>query len=593
METFLIYLLKSAGLLSIFYLAYVVLLKQETGFQGNRRFLLGGILASAVLPAIYFTKKVAVETLHFSSNDLPISSSGTANGITSNFGIWEVLGSIYFLIAFYFIIRLASQLYNIYKLIRKNKIHRSKRLKFIKTETAVSPFSFFQFIVYNPKAHCQQDLKMILQHEKIHAAQWHSVDILMANLTTALLWFHPLSWLYKRSLAQNLEYIADRETVAISGAKRSYQQALLKVSIANLQPAITNPFYQSFIKKRILMLNKKTSPKGGLWKKSLVFPFVLAFMLAFNVKTEAQASRSAGTTEGHAYDESVSAVISKFSKQESLEKISDIFKKFDVQLEFSELQYSHAGLTKIKVSFLNKVTKQTRGFSTANSEGIESFEIFKNRKETGIRKANGKKKIKLAQVSKKNKIPGNQLYILNGEVTKKELVDFLNPNLIESIRVFKGDTATSLYGKAAKEGAVVITTKVVDKSKKESTRLKANTSQVLSFKKKNDYKIMTINSFGYPDEQVNAFQKFEEKPASQKINAYKAKATIFTNGALPAAPLVIIDGQRKPSEYLKKELQPEDIEKINVLKGKMAIEKYGKEAKEGVIEITTKKESKE
>lgn len=89
---------------------------------------------------------------------------------------------------------------------------------------------------------------MILQHEKIHATQWHSVDILMANLTTALLWFHPLSWLYKRSLAQNLEYIADRETVAISGAKKSYQQALLKVSIANLQPALTNPFYQSFIK---------------------------------------------------------------------------------------------------------------------------------------------------------------------------------------------------------------------------------------------------------------------------------------------------------------------------------------------------------
>ena len=65
MENLLIYLLKSAGLLSLFYILYILLLKNDTSFTANRKFLIGGILASLVLPAIYFTKTVFINALLF------------------------------------------------------------------------------------------------------------------------------------------------------------------------------------------------------------------------------------------------------------------------------------------------------------------------------------------------------------------------------------------------------------------------------------------------------------------------------------------------------------------------------------------------
>ena len=53
-------------------------------------------------------------------------------------------------------------------------------------------------------------------------------------------------------------------------------------------------------------------------------------------------------------------------------------------------------------------------------------------------------------------------------------------------------------------------------------------------------------------------------------------------------PLYYVDGKKAKSEDIKK-IDPEDIERMNVLKGDKAVEKYGKKAKDGVVEITTKK----
>ncbi len=53
-------------------------------------------------------------------------------------------------------------------------------------------------------------------------------------------------------------------------------------------------------------------------------------------------------------------------------------------------------------------------------------------------------------------------------------------------------------------------------------------------------------------------------------------------------PLVIVDGKEIPHKDLNK-IQAESIKVMNVLKGKSAIEKYGKKGENGVIIVTTKK----
>lgn len=59
-----------------------------------------------------------------------------------------------------------------------------------------------------------------------------------------------------------------------------------------------------------------------------------------------------------------------------------------------------------------------------------------------------------------------------------------------------------------------------------------------------------------------------------------------------AQPIVYMDGKRVPFEALN-EISPETIESIDVLKNKSATEKYGEEGKNGVILITSRKESPE
>lgn len=57
------------------------------------------------------------------------------------------------------------------------------------------------------------------------------------------------------------------------------------------------------------------------------------------------------------------------------------------------------------------------------------------------------------------------LYILDGNVIEKSLIELINPNTIESIKVLKDKEATALYGKNGVNGVILITSKVKNKSK--------------------------------------------------------------------------------------------------------------------------------
>jgi TonB-dependent SusC/RagA subfamily outer membrane receptor len=56
----------------------------------------------------------------------------------------------------------------------------------------------------------------------------------------------------------------------------------------------------------------------------------------------------------------------------------------------------------------------------------------------------------------------------------------------------------------------------------------------------------------------------------------------------PSLSLAILDG-KEVSEQEINAITPDKIQSINVLKGEAAIKKYGDKAKNGVVEITTKK----
>jgi beta-lactamase regulating signal transducer with metallopeptidase domain len=80
--------------------------------------------------------------------------------------------------------------------------------------------------------------------------------LFFAEILIVLAWWNPFSWLIRKSIRQNLEFIADREVIKQGADIKPYQMLLLKtMQVPAL--SITNAFSVSHLKKRIKMMNVK------------------------------------------------------------------------------------------------------------------------------------------------------------------------------------------------------------------------------------------------------------------------------------------------------------------------------------------------
>ena len=289
MEAFLLYLLKATALLSLFLLFYRLFLYGETHFRVSRWFLLGSIPASFGLPFITWTryKEVLVELqpVFVQSSTIVQTTPEAEPSALAQLTSWQgIVLSLYGLTALFLIARLLIKSWNLTSMLRQHPQEKKEGFRFVELPERYPPFSFFRYIAYNPEAYSSDELEAIITHEKAHARQLHSMDILLAELMLCLHWFNPLAWWYRKTLEQNLEFLADQEATAELDSSRAYQKTLLKLSIQQDSPALSTSFFNSLIKKRIVMINQKPSSPWKRWKFVLVFPLIAAFLLSFNTK---------------------------------------------------------------------------------------------------------------------------------------------------------------------------------------------------------------------------------------------------------------------------------------------------------------------
>ena len=195
------YLLKASAVIALFYLCFYVFLKKETFFQHNRWFLLIGLVIALLFPLIvipvYITVEpiVVPETLMYFENTTPnLVSLETIFDWTSLLPILYGIGFTVFLIQFIF------QFGSLVLLLMKNPKHKDELFTYVIVQNKISPFSFFKWIVYNPHTFEKDELNLILTHEKVHAKQLHSIDILLTQMACVVFWFNPLIWLYRSRL---------------------------------------------------------------------------------------------------------------------------------------------------------------------------------------------------------------------------------------------------------------------------------------------------------------------------------------------------------------------------------------------------------
>lgn len=125
----------------------------------------------------------------------------------------------------------------------------------------------------------EQAARIILEHELVHIRKRHSLDNLLAGILMAVHWFNPFMWLIHKELKRVHEYEADRRAIEKTGSYRDYQALLFQQTfgVPYLSP-INN--FNSFIKKRLLMLRKSNSSRN--FSRVFVFiPLAVALIFAF------------------------------------------------------------------------------------------------------------------------------------------------------------------------------------------------------------------------------------------------------------------------------------------------------------------------
>ncbi len=290
MEELATYLLKSAAVLAVFVLIYHFLLRRLTFFQANRFFLLFGLFASIAFPLVEITQTVYVEQTE--AVFIP-SNFATPTAAALEMPSQEIheplieteslLYLLYSVIGLFFLGKIIIELASLARLIRSGEKIRLEQFFLVSLSRKLTPFSFFHYICHSRGEEKTPEFDLIINHEKVHARQWHSLDVILSNIYCAVFWFNPLAWWIKRQITENLEFIADAEAKAANTSSISYERTLLSVLASQPQPALANNFFTPSIKKRIVMLQKETSARWHAYKYALILPVIVIFLYSFNV----------------------------------------------------------------------------------------------------------------------------------------------------------------------------------------------------------------------------------------------------------------------------------------------------------------------
>lgn len=381
MENLLIYFAKVNGLIILFYLMYVLFLRKETFFVSNRFYFIIGLLLSLVLPLITFTKTIWVEpapVAEFYQETTSVNSDLIAIPIQENPIDWTIiLLSSYVIISIAIILKIGVELASFFKRIQKQNKQKGSDYTLINSNSIENPFSFFSYIIINKNMFTEEEIEHILTHESVHVKQKHSIDVLIGKLFCALFWVNPIIWLYRKAMLQNLEFIADNETFQQIENKYEYQKTLLKVVTHQHDLSITNQFYQSLIKKRIVMLHTNQSHKKNVWKYATILPLLVSFMLLFQIETVAQVKENSKVAT-YAVEVDYSHIVTSKTTDVEIKEIETAFQDDDYNLKINNIKRNKAGeIIEIKLEFSSKNNSKTKNIKIVKGDKpIMPIKIF-------------------------------------------------------------------------------------------------------------------------------------------------------------------------------------------------------------------------
>lgn len=468
MPALFVFLLKVNIALVVFCLGYYLVLRKLTFYTLNRYYLILGIIFSSVYPFVnvdsFFEQHKQLATIQ----QVVIELKTPAKNLLANAWYWNWASVLFWVGAAFFAMRLIIQFISLNKVYHNSTPDTLHQYQVRITDADISPFSFWRSIFINPENIETADLKNILQHEQVHINQWHTFDILLAEVSVIFYWFNPGVWFMKRAVGENLEFITDRSLLQNGMDSKNYQYSLLNVSLGtNTSPNITNHFNFSTLKTRIKMMNTKKSSTLNLTRYALLVPVMIACLCVFSISKAEIIGQSnvaykilTSTVKQMVYgtiDEvtihPATALNDTTKKKIKVEKIyvikSDSANNKDtfVIVSDSASQLKRTGNKDIKrVVFISRLDK--------DSARINSFVIDGKELTPDEVKANSPASIKsITVIARKDKDSTTiKSYVINGKEATADELKKIKPASIQNIRI-----KTDSTGK--KDKIIQITTK--------------------------------------------------------------------------------------------------------------------------------------
>ncbi|MBN1187513.1 MAG: hypothetical protein JXB49_34875 [Bacteroidales bacterium] len=276
------YILLSTSCLSLAYAFYRMLFSRETNFRQLRIYLLASILLSLLIPLTnyqidipdinrrIYNKEITEEFQSSSENAIPTVpvTNSDANTVeekdAGNTIFWKYIVLYgYFIVMTVLLLRIFYQVMQLLICFLKSEKKSHDNFRLVYNNHYKNTFSFFNWIFINKENSSAKDIHEIISHEKIHAQQYHSLDILLMELLAAVMWFNPVIWIMRNTVQLVHEYLAD-EGALNTGIDRLRYQALLinqvteerLICLSSSFNPVKKTGRHSLIKKRMIMMTK-------------------------------------------------------------------------------------------------------------------------------------------------------------------------------------------------------------------------------------------------------------------------------------------------------------------------------------------------
>ncbi len=611
-----IYILKAILVSGILLGYYWIGLRNTRFHYYNRFYLVGAVLLSLVLPLLdlqwfsFSTPESApvqqvVQFIYQSKEITP-----EQQGLT-----WDqVLVLSLALVSASLLILFVVGVVKVYLLKSKGKVTVMERFDFIETALDEAPFSFFRNLFWREDLPVQDETgQRMLKHELTHIEQYHSYDKLFVAFTTYLFWMNPFYWIIRKELEVVHEFIADEEAVAGEDAA-VLAEMLLKAHYHSNSLSIGQSFFYSSIKRRIIMLTSSKKVSYSYARRLLILPVAIGVLvlLSFTIKDSLSDAQNKQMDQSAIATNKLDTVPAKYrdpktgkikgSFQIDIDGDIAIFKDIKTKKKLFEVPLNELGGNKpaehIELILANAMASglpmdNSSKFIFIADSSADVKQIKEEKKFIFITDGNAtldtiqlmKLGIPIPPVAPVPPVPpvapGKPLIIINGKEISSFELNSIDPSSIKTIEIREG-----------KQGASSASAKIV--------RVDASGAKVESGKQVITIKVDSTTYIGgnvvikTSDDPIVAMA--EKDPRTITINATEEKGKkVYTivrtekNATeLPKDVLYIMDG-KEISEKDMKDLSPNMIQSINVLKGEAAIKKYGDKAKNGVVEITTKK----